>query len=72
MNSFERIQDWKDELHRIAGDIPFIVLGNKSDLESQRQTGKRSGEDLCSEVSAVTFFETSAKTGEIFLLFYIF
>jgi GTPase SAR1 family protein len=40
--------------------IPIILVGNKCDLESQRQVSFEEGNALKKKVRAVAFFETSA------------
>ena len=64
LNSFKNINLWKKDLIEFAGNIPFIVIGNKLDLEQDRQVSKEEGSKYCSEIGAEDFFETSAKSGE--------
>ena len=61
--SFDNVKKWKNNLQRIAGDIPFIIIGNKVDLEN-RQVDSILGENLYMELGAMDFFETSAKTSQ--------
>jgi Ras-related protein Rab-11A len=42
----------------------FILIGNKSDLEDMRNVNSSEGKKLADEIQAVSFIETSAKTGE--------
>ena len=61
--SFHRVEDWKDNLHQFAGEIPFILIGNKLDLTTKRQVDIESARTLSQQIGAEDFFETSAKTG---------
>lgn len=62
--TFDHLQDWLTELKRFAGDIPFIIIGNKNDLEEKRKISKEEMEKKAKEIGAVDCFETSAKTGD--------
>ena len=44
-------------------DFPLVVVGNKKDLEKDREVGYEEGEKLCKEYGC-QFFETSAQSGE--------
>ena len=61
--SFNNIENWLSELKKFTGDVPFILVGNKLDLEKNRAIPKDKGEAKAKELGAVTFYETSAKTG---------
>lgn len=43
--------------------IVIVIVGNKIDLEEQRTVTTKEGEDIAASFG-VSFFETSAKTGE--------
>jgi len=62
-SSFEELVGFKDQILRVkeADHVPMVVVGNKSDLESERQVSSQEGQDLARNFSA-PFFETSAKT----------
>ncbi|MHA1298793.1 MAG: Rab family GTPase [Candidatus Helarchaeota archaeon] len=62
--TFDNIKNWLVELKRFAGDIPFILIGNKNDLESERKVSKEEIEEKAKLIGATGYFETSAKTGE--------
>ncbi len=62
--SFDNLGNWLDELKKFAGDIPFILVGNKLDLEKNRKIQKKLGEEKAKEIGAVNFYETSAKSGK--------
>ena len=42
--------------------FPFMIVGNKSDLESERQVQTSQAEKLCKQNGDLLFLETSAKT----------
>jgi len=60
--SFEIIQVLYDKIVDLLGNpkVPVIIVGNKADLEEEREVKKEDGEKLAKELSAV-FLETSAK-----------
>lgn len=62
--SFENIPNWHRDLLEFAGDIPFIVIGNKVDLVDERKVSYDEAVTLSSQLGAQDFFETSAKTGQ--------
>jgi len=61
--SYQRVEDWRDNLREFAGDIPFVIVGNKADLEVNRVIDAESARNLSIKLGAADFFETSAKTG---------
>jgi len=62
-SSFEELVGFKDQILRVkeADHVPMVVVGNKSDLESERQVSSQEGQDLARNFGS-PFFETSAKT----------
>ncbi|MHA1263791.1 MAG: Rab family GTPase [Candidatus Helarchaeota archaeon] len=62
-SSFENLPNWKNDLGEFAGTIPFIVVGNKVDLENLREVSTAEAQQLAIQLGALTYFETSAKTG---------
>lgn len=61
--SFLNVNVWRKDLEEFAGKAPFILIGNKMDLDSNRQVSKADAQKIASELGALEFFETSAKTG---------
>ena len=63
-SSFESIDKWVNDLTAAADKkITIVVIGNKSDLEDQRQIPKEKGEEKAAKLE-VAFLETSAFSGE--------
>lgn len=61
-SSFDEITQFKEQICRVkdADKVPMVVVGNKCDLEQERQVTTQEGQDL-SKNWGVPFFETSAK-----------
>ena len=62
--SFESVDKWVSDLTAAADKkLTILVIGNKCDLEDQRQVTKEQGEEKAKN-SEVAFMETSALSGE--------
>jgi len=62
--TFEHINKWLNEIKANGSkDICCILIGNKKDLEEQRQVKYEEGKDLAAK-NNLLFLETSAKTAE--------
>jgi Ras-related protein Rab-7A len=64
--TFENLDGWRDEFLIQAGpsdpdNFPFVVIGNKIDLENQRQVPQKRALAWCSAKGNIPYFETSAK-----------
>lgn len=64
--SFQNIAMWKKEFLYYADvkdpeNFPFVVLGNKSDLEPERKVEQEEASSWCEQNGALPNFETSAK-----------
>jgi len=62
--SFVSVRNFHDHILRVKDadrGLPFILVGNKADLESERVVPKEDGEKLAQELQC-RFLETSAKT----------
>ncbi|MFX1320968.1 MAG: GTP-binding protein [Promethearchaeota archaeon] len=55
----EGIDYWFKDARKELGNIPFVLIGNKVDLESQRQVSKEEGLKKAAELKSF-FIETSA------------
>jgi len=63
-NSFESIEKWVSDVTAVADKkITIVLIGNKSDLEDQRQVTKEQGEEKSNKLE-IAFLETSAFSGE--------
>eukprot|EP01084_Bolivina_argentea_P235032 395619_1 len=65
--SFKTIDTWKNRFINQANiehtNFPFLLIGNKSDLEERRKISPNQGENWARD-NAMIFFETSAMSGE--------
>eukprot|EP01080_Neovahlkampfia_damariscottae_P006392 gene6392-10399_t len=62
--SFDNLQSWLNDIQQYAEeDVGIILVGNKVDLENQRQVQKSDGEDWAKKLE-VPFLETSAKDAQ--------
>ncbi|XP_064644969.1 ras-related protein Rab-31-like [Lineus longissimus] len=63
-DSFEDVKSWVTELKRnVEGQIVLCLLGNKCDLEDQREVEKTVALDYAASIGAI-YFETSALSNE--------
>ena len=62
-SSFDQLSQLRDQLLRAkdADHIPYVIAGNKCDLESERQVTKTEGMEIAKSFEC-PFFETSAKS----------
>ena len=62
--SFDNIDMWLRELRTHSNpDAKVFLIGNKIDLEAEREVTKEQGEAFSKQNKLSTFFESSAKTG---------
>ncbi|KAH3758675.1 Rab GTPase [Pelomyxa schiedti] len=64
--TFENLDSWRDEFliqaaPRNPDTFPFVVLGNKIDLENQRVISQKRAVSWCQAKGNIPYFETSAK-----------
>lgn len=60
--SFNNINNWVSEVKKNAGSgVVMLLVGNKSDLESDRVVTSKEGQDFANMLG-INFLETSAKT----------
>lgn len=64
-SSFANLPNWKEEVEKVVGEKPSILVGNKLDLANQgnREIALHDGESLKNELNALSYYETSAKEG---------
>jgi len=69
--SFESVKEWYKELEDFIGgrEIPFIIIGNKTDLREQRKISYEDGVSVVNELMnkpniKISYIETSALSGE--------
>jgi small GTP-binding protein len=60
-SSFKNLDFWISKLNELSGEVPYIIVGNKTDLE--REVPKDIIEEKIRELG-VSYFETSAKFNE--------
>jgi len=61
-DSFEEIATFREQILRVkdADKVPMVIVGNKSDLESDRQVSQADGKELAASWNC-PWMETSAK-----------
>ena len=63
-DSFDNIEMWLRELRTHSSpDVKVFLIGNKVDLEDEREVRKEDAEAFCKENNINLFMESSAKTG---------
>ena len=63
-NSFINLKGWMNDIKdECSGDIPIILVGNKSDLEDKRVIDKERAIEFAKNEN-LEYIETSSKTGE--------
>lgn len=62
LSSFESVEQWIKEVQAgdDDGDLVIMIIGNKSDLEEEREVTKEQGLDFAKKINSF-FMETSAK-----------
>ncbi len=61
--TYDNITDWYEEIKKVCSKISLILVGNKIDLEDQREVNMEEGQRLADNLN-ISYIETSAKTGE--------
>ena len=62
-NSFENVENWMTDLKTSADQkVSILLIGNKNDLEEEREVKIEEGEKRAQEYD-IAFLETSAKNG---------
>ena len=61
--SYDELNVWIENIHKIKGDdFPIVLIGNKSDLEKERNITKEEGKEFADK-HKFPFMETSCKNG---------
>jgi len=60
--TFESITELYDSIERVkeVDDFPVVIIGNKLDMEKEREVSTKEGKECAKRIKA-SFFETSAK-----------
>lgn len=62
--SFDSVATWAEYVRRERGQQAVLVLvGNKNDLDDQREVSLQQGEDMAAKLGCALFMETSSKNG---------
>lgn len=61
-NSFSKLQSWVNNILEIIGSCIFILVGNKSDLISDKIVENENINEFC-QLNKMKYIEVSAKTG---------
>ena len=63
--SFENLNKWLKDINENAKGLPIILIGNKTDLEENREVSKEEGNEFAKKINEeIEFYEASCKTGE--------
>jgi small GTP-binding protein len=63
--TFNNLIEWLKEVRQHGNsDILIYLIGNRSDLEDEREVPREKAVTFCRQYGIEKFFETSAKTGE--------
>ena len=63
--SFENLNKWLKDINENAKGLPIVLIGNKTDLEENREVSKEEGNEFAKKINEETeFYEASCKTGE--------
>jgi small GTP-binding protein len=60
-----KLEEWHDDLIKNAGkEVIKILVGNKNDLVDYRSVSRKDAIAFAKKIKALTYIETSAKTGD--------
>jgi len=63
-SSLSKIPEWSNKIRQFREDIPILLVGNKLDLEENREISRDYGIMIKEENSLSSFIEISVETGE--------
>lgn len=58
--TFDGVESWYEDAKSEVGEMHFVIIGNKIDLEEKREVSTSEGKKKADELRC-TFIETSAK-----------
>ena len=61
--TFQSVESWMESAEYMNDNLPIILIGNKSDLNDDRQVSYEEGKKKAEEYEC-PFYETSCKTGD--------
>ena len=61
--SYENISEWNEDIKKHTGDLPIVLLGNKTDLVDEKDLQDDKVDQIVKELGFLGYFKTSAKTG---------
>jgi len=64
INSLKYLDDFPQLIRQYAGEIPILLVGNKSDLTEERTISKEQGIRFSKINNMLDYIEISAKTGQ--------
>lgn len=67
--TLESLESWRDEFliqasPRDPDNFPFVVIGNKADLEPKRKVAATRAQQWCNSKNSIPYHETSAATAQ--------
>ena len=62
--SLKKIADWCEEIRKLSGDIPIMLIGNKLDLIKKRAVSEEEVRNIIKKNNISSYMEVSLKTGE--------
>ncbi|MFW9969151.1 MAG: Rab family GTPase [Candidatus Odinarchaeota archaeon] len=62
-DTLDSLENWFNEIKNVSPSISMILVGNKIDLEEDREISTQQGAQIANKLN-LSFIETSAKTGE--------
>ena len=63
--TFNNLDEWINNILNHAGNIPYLLIGNKKDLEKERNVSLEDAISYSKSKDNVKLLETSAKTGDL-------
>ncbi|EAX91959.1 small GTP-binding protein, putative [Trichomonas vaginalis G3] len=61
--SFDELESWIKMIHDSDPNIQYLLVGNKTDLEKERQVTMNEALNKCEKLHAISVIEVSALTG---------